>query len=128
MSTDKAPDLPERDGTLQTRFRIAGVLILAAGLLAAAVIDRRAASPDPSAEAISQEFTKRYEADMERMGGKSNLAAAEFREWFGSLWHGKRLARTVAVLSIGGGLACFAIAHLLEYPPAPSEPPAVEKP
>lgn len=66
--------------------------------------------------------TKRYEYDLERMGGKSNVAAAEFRDWFGSLWHGRRLANTLTVLSIGGCLACFLAAHILTFPPPPDDP------
>ena len=37
--------------------------------------------------------------------GKANVLAAEFTRWLGSLWHGRRLALTVAcatVLVAGG--------------------------
>ena len=119
--------MSDYDGTLQTRFRVVGVPILVAGLLVAALIERRATREEASSDATMPGNTKRYKYDMERIGGKSNLVAAEFREWFGSLWHGKRLAHTVAVLSIGGGLACFVIAYLLDIPAPPDAPPNVEK-
>jgi hypothetical protein len=97
--------MSEKDITLRKRFRLIGVLILVAGLLAAAVIDRRAAPGDESSDAIMTGNTKRYEYEMERIGGKSNVVATEIREWFGSLWHGRRLAHTLVFLSIGGSLA-----------------------
>jgi hypothetical protein len=119
LSAEKDQVVSEKDATLQTRFRLIGILILVAGLLAAVVIDRRAALGDESPDAIMPGNTKRYEYDLERMGGKSNVAAADFREWFGSLWHGRRLAHTLAILSIGGCLVCFLAAHVLTYPPPP---------
>ena len=37
---------------------------------------------------------------MEVYGGTANLLATELRLWFASLWHGERLAYTVAVLTL----------------------------
>ena len=76
------------------------------------------------ADAILSGASKRYEYEMERIGGKSNVLAAELREWFVSLWHGKRLAHTVVFLSVGGSLACFLLAHLLSLPPLLDDPTA----
>ena len=36
---------------------------------------------------------------MELYGGKANLIASGIRQWFDSLWHGRRLAWTVACLT-----------------------------
>jgi hypothetical protein len=116
--------MPGRDTTVQARFRLIGLCILIAGLLAAAVINWRAAPDDGSADAILSGASKRYEYEMERIGGKSNVLAAELREWFVSLWHGKRLAHTVVFLSVGGSLACFLLAHLLSLPPLLDDPTA----
>jgi predicted MFS family arabinose efflux permease len=33
-------------------------------------------------------------------GGEANVLAAELREWLGRLWHGRRLAGTLAVLTL----------------------------
>jgi hypothetical protein len=117
MSAEEKQDVSGKDKTLQKRFRLVGICLLVAGLLAAAVINQRAAPDGGSSDAILSGATKRYEYEMERIGGKSNVVAAEFRDWFGSLWHGRRLARTLVVLSVGGSLACFLLAHLLTYPP-----------
>jgi hypothetical protein len=119
MSAQKEQAGSEKDATLQMRFRLIGIFILVAGLLAAGLIDRTAAPVDDSSDVIMPGNTKRYEYDLERLGGKSNVAAADFREWFGSVWHGRRLAHTLAVLSIGGCLACFLAAHVLTYPVPP---------
>jgi len=56
--------------------------------------------------------------------GKSVELAAEFQDWFGSLWHGKKLAHTLVFLSIGSSLACFFIAYVLSRPPPPDDPAA----
>ena len=44
--------------------------------------------------------TKKYLHDLEEFGGKANVLAVEFQEWFASLWHGKRLAFTVAAMTV----------------------------
>jgi hypothetical protein len=36
---------------------------------------------------------------------------AEFHQWFDSLWHGKPLAYTVAVLCTAAAGACFMAGH-----------------
>ena len=122
----------ERDAILQARFRRIGTLILAAGLLAAAAIYTRT-PPDAERGGIgyfieggksfvmTPNESKRYEYEMERIGGKANILASEIVGWFGGLWHGRRLAGTLAVLSVGGSLTCFFLAHLFGLPPLPEE-------
>jgi hypothetical protein len=44
--------------------------------------------------------TKKYLHDLEVYGGKANVIAAQFRDWFDSLWHGKQPAYAVAVLTV----------------------------
>jgi len=44
--------------------------------------------------------TKKYVHDLELYGGKANVMAAEFREWFAGLWYGRNLAYTTAVISV----------------------------
>jgi hypothetical protein len=50
------------------------------------------------------------------MGGKFAAYLDEFDRWFDSLWHGKALAYTIAVLAIAGALPCFCIAQLTSKP------------
>ena len=48
------------------------------------------------------------------------MLAAEFREWFDSLWHGKRLAFTVAVLTLIAAASFMFFATPLPPNPEPS--------
>ena len=42
------------------------------------------------------EHSKQYQRTLELYGGKANVLAVELTQWFDSLWHGTRLAYTVA--------------------------------
>ena len=74
--------------------------ILAAGLAAAVVIEIRATAPDANPLGYDPADTKQYLRQMEVYGGTANVLASEFRIWFASLWHGERLALTIAVLTV----------------------------
>ena len=128
MGAAEKQGLSDRDRNLQKRLRWMGTGILIAGLLAAVIINQRTAPDDGAADLVRSGTllsgnAKRSENEMKSIGGQANVMAAEFREWFGSLWHGRRLARTLAVLSLGGSLTCFLLAQLLNYPPGPDSPP-----
>ena len=77
------------------------------------MVAHQRAAADDGAAALFRSGTllsgnaKRYENEMKSVGGQANLMAAEFQDWFGSLWHGRRLALTLAVLALGGFLTCF---------------------
>jgi hypothetical protein len=43
--------------------------------------------------------SKAYQRELERFGGKANVLAAELDRWFASLWHGRKLAFTVAFIA-----------------------------
>jgi hypothetical protein len=120
MSVEKKPHVSGHDPSHQRRFYRIGAVILSAGLLVAALVYATTAPDDPNDPAsilVMPRETKSYEYQMEVIGGKSNVLAAEFREWFDGLWHGRRLALTLAVLSIGASLGCFFVAHLTTEPP-----------
>src|SRR5262245_19051625 len=86
--------------TPEARVHRVTLAILIVGFAAAAAI-YVAARPRPSNPlGYEPEDTKQYLREMEVYGGKANLIAADIREWFTSLWHGKRLAYTVAVLTV----------------------------
>jgi hypothetical protein len=69
------------------------------GLVASAVIYWKAALPGPNPLGYDPEDTKQYLRQMQVYGGTANLLASEIRLWFESLWHGTRLAYTVAFLT-----------------------------
>lgn len=74
--------------------------ILAVGFGAAAVafiVDRQRPENPLGYDPLE---TKKYLHDLEVYGGKANVIAAQFREWFSGLWYGKNLAFTIAVITV----------------------------
>ena len=114
MNADQTPDQAERDLALQARLRVVGLCILAAGMLAATFV----AGFTSSGGDVSMPDTKRNVYQMEVLGGKANILATEIREWVGSLWHGRRLAYTLACVSVSSSFICLFFAHRLNHSPA----------
>jgi hypothetical protein len=75
------------------------IAILAAGFGAAIAIYFAASAPEenPLGDPLQ---SKQYVHDLEVYGGKANVLAEQFREWFVGLWQGKDLAYTVAVCTL----------------------------
>jgi hypothetical protein len=96
--------------TPEARIRVGTRAILVIGFAAAVVIYLTAQPPPGNPLGYDPLDTKKYLHDLEVYGGKANVLAAELREWFDSLWHGERLAFTVAVitLSAAGAFKFFA--------------------
>jgi hypothetical protein len=121
----------EDRAVFQKRLRLGGVVILVIGLIAAAAIDFRtvmdeenaAGAPGGDRRQFQHTFapaeTKKSDLAMENIAGKEGVLGTELTEWFESLAHGRRLACTVAVLSVAGFLGClfFAHPHLAHEPP-----------
>lgn len=109
----------------QARIRAVTRAILVLGFAAAVVIYLTAQPPPANPLGYDPLDTKRYLHDLEVYGGKANVLAAEFRDWFDSLWHGKPLAFTVAALSV---IAAFAFKFFATpLPPDPSATRAEQK-
>ncbi len=90
----------ERGALRARRFRILVRAILGVGLAIAAAI-YIAAGAGPSTRAGNDpNDSRQYLRQMQMYGGKSNVVATEIREWLGTLWHGKRLAGTVAFATV----------------------------
>ena len=92
---------------------VAATLIL--GFSAAVAIWIAAGTGGTNSLGNPADSSKKYLREMEVYGGKANLMATDVREWFDSLWHGRRLAVTVAVLSLL--LAGFLFLALTPLPP-----------
>ncbi len=105
--------------TREARIRLGTRAILAIGFAAAVVIYLTAQPPLENPLGYDPLDTKKYLHDLEVYGGKANVLAAEFREWFDSLWHGERLAFTVAVITV---IAAWAFKFFAT--PLPSDPEA----
>ena len=100
----------------QRRLRRLAWAILAAGFTASVIIFV-ASGPEPENPlGYDPMDTKAYLHDLEVYGGTANVLAAEFREWFAGLWHGRNLAGTVAVLTVLTVLALRFVAARLPVP------------
>jgi hypothetical protein len=119
--------MSRKHSTIQIRLYLAGAVILVGGLVSAAWIYLAATNDTNKSEIVGYEFvngqkyairksdSKRYQHEMERLGGKFNVDLDEFNEWLSGLWHGKRLAYTIAILSLVAALACYWIAQHPDY-------------
>lgn len=107
------------------RLHLAGIAILLAGwVCAVCVFVVASGNEDGDASAgerrvlngqvyvVPLEASKRQQQEVERMGGKATVRMAEFEDWLGSLWHGKRLAFTLALLATAIGGSCVYLAGL----------------
>jgi hypothetical protein len=94
-------------------LRLAGVICLVAGIVSAVIIYAVAKTDEPLGIMGVDIPTNRDRLYLERMGGKSYVLLHDFTDWFGSLWHGQRLAYTIGVLAIGGFLASRWLADLV---------------
>jgi hypothetical protein len=123
--------LVRKYSSLQNRLYLLGTLILVAGLACAAFV--YLTSKDDVSDAIAYEFaggniystqpdeSKRYIQDVELYGGKPAVVADDLNRWFGSLWHGRQLAYTLATLSIGLATTCFLAASYLAHHTSPNQ-------
>ncbi len=108
---------------LRRWLRLLGGFILATGVLAAAVLHWSPRSDDDDIIGYTFEGGKAFpirRGDYS-LGGKANVLTTEFRDWFGSLWHGRKLAYTVAFLAVAGACACFIAEHFFVWPPPPDD-------
>ena len=98
------------------QIHLLGIIVLVFGMLAALAIYLVAIS-DPGAQNVPNlSNDRRFNLELERIGGKSAIYLAIFDRWLASLWHGTSLAFTVGALSVVVALACFWLADLMSYP------------
>jgi hypothetical protein len=88
-----------------------GLAIIALGLGAAiAVYFTARAGADAETDQVAQQREMR---ELQRLGGTATVQTVKFDRWLDSLWHGQRLAGTVAVLCLLVGGACWKIGGLM---------------
>ena len=58
--------------------------------------------------------SRMYTHQIQLFGGKAAVLFEDITQWLGSLWHGPRLALTVAWLSVAAAVALFLVARLHE--------------
>jgi hypothetical protein len=110
------------------RLRRLAAAVLAVGFAASIAIYLTARPEAENPLGYDPMQTKTYLHDLELYGGKANVLAAEFREWFTGLWQGRNLAFTLAVITV---LVALAIRFVAALPPpealddteSPTNPP-----
>ncbi|WP_416050953.1 hypothetical protein [Cupriavidus basilensis] len=111
MSNAEQRQAPGKHGSLPARIYLLGAVILAAGWIAGVLIYLSAARDEAGDLAYGPGWQRQYDFQLERIGGKAAVLAAEFAQWFSDLWHGRQLAFTVAILCTGIALLCFFVAR-----------------
>ena len=82
------------------RFRLMSYIIFIVGIFISAVIYVTAGPPMEHPFGYNPLSTKVFLRQLELFGGKGNIMAAEFREWFVGLWQGKNLSFTIAAITV----------------------------
>src|SRR3954465_928234 len=104
---------------MKSRFVIAALFILVAGLACGVTIYLLADEPEATAYVIVGDpaypgdptTSKAYVRQLERFGGKAAVLFDDFNRGFARLWQGKKLGITIGVLSVPPGGLLLAIAR-----------------
>ena len=119
---EKSPSRPPR-WSPSARLYLLGAIILAAGWITGAVIFVTAGGDEPGGDlAYGVGWERKYAFQLERMGGKAAVMGDELSQWFSSLWSGRRLGFTVAILFTVAACLCFLIARGLSLAAADEQP------
>ena len=109
---------------LHRRIHLAGIVVLVIGVLGALLIYLLAASADGANNNVPDfSADRRFNYEIERVGGKFTVYSSAFNRWLATLWVGTNLAYTVAALSVTAALLCFWLARFMSYPPLDDTPP-----
>jgi len=96
-----------KSANLQTRLYLIAAFILVTGAGSALFIYFTASDIDTEGLLGNPiDESKSYRRSLELYGGKANLLASEFTQWFSALWQGKSLGITIACIT---GLLCIGI-------------------
>src|SRR5207253_9745974 len=111
MSDAEQRHAPGKRWSLAARIYLLGAVILAAGWFGGVLIYLSDASDEASDLAYGPGWQRQYDFQLERIGGKAAVLAAEFSQWSSDLCHGRQLAYTVAILCTGIAFLCFFVAR-----------------
>lgn len=98
---------------IHKRLYLIAFALLVVGLVACALIIHFA-PPDPDMSYLTdgadmpvpKDVNRQYQFQIERISGKEGLLAAQFNDWFSSLWQGRQLGYTVFCLAAFAALIC----------------------
>jgi hypothetical protein len=107
------------------RLHYTGLAILVAGLIVATIVYATSpASAESDASSVQIINGVAYPVDsarqmqqLERIGGKASVQIYKFQQVFESLWHGRKLAYTLIVVTALLALLCWHIADLVDETP-----------
>ena len=111
--------------TSQALLRLAAAATAIVGFVSAIWIYLTAPAPLGNPLGYEPEDSKQYIRDLERYGGKANVFATELTDWFNGLWHGRRLAFTVACITVL--VAGVLLLASIPLPPDPDSEPSSQK-
>jgi hypothetical protein len=101
-----------KTATLKARLHIIAAVVLLIGLGGATLIYFTADDASENMSIYEFEHSKIYRHDLELYGGKINVLASEFMQWFDGLWHGRSFAYTLAFIAISISCVVVFIASL----------------
>ncbi len=107
--------MKEEMSARQKYLYASAAVVLIVGLGSSAVIYFTASSPNGAELLEGIENSKRYIHNLEVYGGKMNVLMDQFTRWFESLWQGKALAGSVALITVILSLCLFLVAY--NHPP-----------
>jgi hypothetical protein len=108
-----------QSASLQTRLYIIAAIIFVLGMGSSVLLYSTAEEFDTeSLLGNPLDESKSYRRSLELYGGKANLLASEFTQWFSGLWHGRSLGITVAWIT---GIICVLLLLLAYNLPPDSE-------
>lgn len=99
---------------LRDKIYVSAALVLIIGIALSIFVYRTAGEADAASPLGNPlDESKAYQRSLEMYGGKANLLASEFTQWFGSLWHGRTLGVTIACITVFVcALTCFVAYNL----------------
>jgi ABC-type nitrate/sulfonate/bicarbonate transport system permease component len=100
--------------TLSRLVQRIGLSLAAAGLVAGAIVYVSTSSAASDADPVEQQREMR---ELARLGGTASVQTVKFDQWMSSLWHGQRLAFTLALLGLVVGGACWHVGGLMDEEP-----------
>ena len=109
---DKSPVPVTKAKSKVRRFRVAGIVVLASGIVAAGIVYWLGTrEPDVSNDISMQGFNRTRDIQMGRLYGKSGLMIDDFSDW---LQQPGAQAILIVIVSILTAAGCFYFAHLLD--------------
>jgi hypothetical protein len=107
-----------------SQLRLLSYVICTLGLFTAIFLYVTASPTPPLPLGYDPFASKTYVRELELYGGKINILAVEFRQWFARLWRGQHLAYTIAFLTlILSSLLWFFGSHAASHPETRTKKP-----